>query len=118
MKEKERMPLEVIQRPNGWTLCVGDNRYLYYTICQLFEGMLYHAGMCILEDANEKEIKEAVNDFIAFNEQGRKQMMDANQQLAAEVIRLQKKNDKLTAEIGTVKATNRRLKQKLHIEDD
>jgi hypothetical protein len=43
--KKPRLKINVCTVPNGYSLTVGTNHYLYFTVEQLLAGFIYHVGL-------------------------------------------------------------------------
>ena len=53
---KELTPIEVEQLPNGYRLTVYKKNFMYFDECELFEGLVYHAGMAIMKEQDKDVI--------------------------------------------------------------
>ena len=100
---KELTPVKVETRPNGYSLTVYHQSYLYYSEAELFEGLCYHAGMAILKEQDKKVIREVIANLLAGET---KDLMERCQEQQIE-------NAKLSAKISKLKAEKTKLETKL-----
>ena len=92
---KELTPVKVETRPNGYSLTVYHQSYLYYSEAELFEGLCYHAGMAIMKEQDKKVIRDIIANLLAGETHD---LMVRNQEQQVEIEKLNTKNAKLQAE--------------------
>lgn len=109
---KELMQIDVKNVPNGFALKVFKKEYLYWDEEELFKGLLYHAGMAIMKEADKAFIKQVVADLFANKEDARLLLMKRNQEQQIEIEKLSAKITKLEKENLTQKRKLEKLSKK------
>ena len=100
---KKLTQIKVETKPNGYSLTVYQTSYLYFNEMELFEGMLYHAGIAIFKEQDKKVIHEVVANLFA----GVKiDLIKRNQEQQAEI-------ESLTAKISKLQSEKTKLEAKL-----
>ncbi len=119
---KELMQIDAHNVPNGFVLKVFTKEYLCWNEEELFEGLLYHAGMAIMKEADKDVIRQVVADLFGNKEDARLLMMKRNQEqqienekLAERIVKLEKENSKL---LGKVRQLSKKSKNPFGIDDD
>ena len=64
--EKELLNIEIKPIPNGYTLTVDNNEYMYFTLEKLAEGFLYHVCLGELGAASNEDIKTFLDAAVAY----------------------------------------------------
>ena len=115
MAKENLTQIKVETLPNGYSLTVYQKSYLYFNETELFEGLIYHAGMAIVKDNDKKVIREVVANLLAGETAV---LMMRNQEQQSEIATLQKKAEKLAKTILTLKKKMEKLTRKpVDIED-
>lgn len=107
---KELTPIEVETLPNGYGLKVHGKKFLYFDETELFEGLIYHAGMAIMKETDKDIISDVIANLLAGET---KRIMDRNQEQQNEMVKLEAKNAKLKAENEKLEGKIKRLEKKL-----
>ena len=106
--KKERIAIRVTTLPNGYSVELEREGYMYYDVQSLLEGLFVHIGMNRLEAMTKDEIKtmvEAVKDGSAIKK------------LQAEVNDLKAAIDEQNKLIREQKKEIKSLKKELNIEE-
>ena len=95
--------------PNGYSLHLNGNNYMYFTKEELLEGFLYHVGLEEMECIERNKIKEFIDASIFWKENGKaiKEVVRLTKQV--ESFRSRAENDKWT--IQRLKARVKELKE-------
>lgn len=106
MKEIKKVSVETL--PNGYSLTVGENRFMYFNLKDLLEGFMYHIGLQELGEVDKETIELFLNASVVWCNKS---------DLVKELIRQKTKNETLTKRVYSLK---RRLKEKGNedVEDD
>lgn len=109
---KELTPIEVEQLPNGYRLTVYKKNFMYFDECELFEGLVYHAGMAIMKEQDKDVIRNIVANLLAgetadLMKRNREQQLEC-EKLTAKVVKLQEEKTKLEAKL-------KRYEKKKHV---
>jgi hypothetical protein len=86
---KELLNIKIQTLPNGYALTVGSNEYMYFTVGQLLEGMLYHVGLGETEYAGTEDIREILDAAVAYRAD--------NGNIVKNMVRLTQENERLEA---------------------
>lgn len=96
--------IEVVTVPNGYTLNVDGNRYMYHDLVGLFEGFMYHVGLEELEAVDRNTIEEFLTAAVVWRSDKGK--------TAKELLRLKRDYEALTLSYEKSRRTIRRLTEK------
>lgn len=86
---KELLNIKIEPLPNGYALTVGSNEYMYFTVGQLLEGLLYHVGLGETEYAGTEDIREILDAAVAYRAD--------NGNVVKNMVRLTQENERLAA---------------------
>ena len=64
--EKELLNIKIQTLPNGYTLTVESEEYMYFTLEKLAEGFLYHVCLGELGAASSEDIKTFLDAAVAY----------------------------------------------------
>ena len=60
MKKKEKTQIKLETLPNGYSLEVGNKKYMYFTLAELVSGFIVHVGMGIDDYMDKEELNDIV----------------------------------------------------------
>ncbi len=105
-KELKRITVETI--PNGYSLTVDGNKYMYFTAYELLEGFMYHVGLEELEATDRQTIKEFLSAAFVWRADDEK--------VAQKMVSLQKENallqERCKNQVARIKEMSKRLKER------
>jgi hypothetical protein len=107
--KKELTPIQVDTLPNGYALQVYDKKYMYFNESELFDGLVYHAGMAIMKENDQDVIREIVANLFAGDI---KVLMERNQAQQAEIAKLEARVRKLQDEKTKIETKVRRYEKR------
>lgn len=90
---KELRRIELITKPNGYTLDIDGNSYMYFSENELLEGFLVHVGLDHKEYVGKDEIKTLIDASVAWKD--RTDVMEEIVRLSERVKSLQSSNQNL-----------------------
>lgn len=103
--EKELLNIKIQTLPNGYTLDVDNQKYMYHSLDGLIEGFMYHVCLGEKPYCNKEFIKDFLATAIAWK--------TGDGDLAKKNIDLVDENKRLSSTIQTSKKTIKRLKERI-----
>ncbi len=97
--------IEVNTIPNGYTLSVGNEEYMYFNEESLLRGIMFHIGL------GEREVMDTTtaDEFISASV-----LWKDNKKTVKELLKVQKENQALTRSLKSQKDVVKRLTKKLN----
>ena len=97
--------------PNGYTMDVDGNGFMYYTLAELIEGVFTHIGLGIVDYCDEKTMRDLMTACALWPNEG--DAIKAVAGLEAKVQALEQSNQRQFADIAKKKATIASLNDEL-----
>lgn len=101
----EQTRITVATHPNGYSLDVDGNGYMYFSKTALLEGFMYHVG---LEELNAIDA-DTMRDFIAASV-----VWKDNAEVVKSLIDTKKENEALSRQISNLKKQLKRMGDRLN----
>ena len=102
---KELLNIKIETLPNGYSLDVDNQKYMYHSLEGLIEGFMFHAGLGEKPYCNKEFIKDFLATAIAWK--------TGDGDLVKKNIDLVNENKRLLSTIQTSKKTIKRLKERI-----
>ena len=86
---KELLNIKIQTLPNGYSLTVGDNKYMYHSTEELLEGFMYHVGLEEIGYINIESMKDFLTAAVVYRADDKditkkmKKLSDENQRLTS-----------------------------------
>ena len=103
--EKEKVNIKVTTIPNGYTIDVDNQKYMYHSLDGLIEGFMFHVGLGEKPYCNKEFIKDFLATAIAWK--------TGDGDLVKKNIELTNENKRLSSTIQTSKKTIKHLKERI-----
>lgn len=103
-----KMKIQVATVPNGYTLSVDDNDYMYFSMAELLEGFMYHVGLEELAAIDEETMREFLTASIVWKDNG---------DTVKELLSVKEENESLRSMVGNLKKQNDTLRRRLKDEE-
>lgn len=108
--EKELLNIKIQTIPNGYTLDVDNQKYMYHSLEGLIEGFMFHAGLGEKPYCNKEFIKDFLATAIAWK--------TGDGDLVKKNIDLVDENKRLSSTIQTSKKTIKHLKERITLNEE
>ena len=103
--------VKVETAPNGYSLDVDGNGYMYFTLAELVEGFFTHVGLGIVDYCDEQTMRDLMTACATWPKEG--DAIKAVAGLEAKVQALEQSNQRQFADIAKKKATIASLNDEL-----
>lgn len=108
--KKPRLKINVCTVPNGYSLTVGTNHYLYFTVEELVAGFIYHVGLGENNFVSNEFISAIVEAAADWKSGG-----DFVKKEAAKVISIEARVNDMKRQCKLLTVENRNLKKLLQM---